>query len=356
MRQQGERFYLLDALRGLAALSIVLWHWQHFFPPETFSAERQPLYRPLILFYTNGLRAVDVFFCLSGFIFFWLYAEKISSSRISAREFFILRFSRLYPLHLATLVFVAVAQFIYWNARGAFFIYPENDAYHFLLHSALASSFGLERGYSFNGPAWSISVEAFLYALFFLSCRIAIPRWFFCLLAILSGVALWAVYAPIARGLVSFFIGGCAYLAYSWMARRRLSLAIPCVALAALCWGVTLAQTWFGLFEHSAALPTWWSIFLLFPLTVLALALAETARGILGKPLSFLGDISYSSYLIQFPLQLVFVGAASLAGLRSEHFYSPAMMALFFLVLFCLSMASSRYFERPVQRWIRQAA
>jgi peptidoglycan/LPS O-acetylase OafA/YrhL len=38
----------------------------------------------------------------------------------------------------------------------------------------------------------------------------------------------------------------------------------------------------------------------------------------------------------------------------SEHFYSPAMMALFFLVLIALSLASSRYFERPVQQWLRQ--
>lgn len=356
MRQQGGRFYLLDALRGLAALSIVLWHWQNFFPPEGFRAERQPLYPLLVLFYSNGLRAVDLFFCLSGFIFFWLYAERISSSRISAREFFILRFSRLYPLHLATLVFVAVAQFIYWNARGAFFIYPENDAYHFLLNAALASSIGLERSLSFNGPAWSISVEAFLYLLFFVSCRVAMPRWPFCFVAILAGLALDQVYPPIGHGLISFFAGGGIYLAYRRISERRLPLAIPCVALAVLAWGLTLAQTWFGLFESSATIRSLWTVFLLFPLTVLALALAETRRGTLGRRLSFLGDISYSSYLIQFPLQLVFVGAAALIGVSSEHFYSPAMMALFFLILIALSLASSRYFERPVQQWIRQAA
>ena len=356
MRQQRGRFYLLDALRGLAALSIVLWHWQHFFPAESFRPERQPLYPLLVLFYSNGSRAVDLFFCLSGFIFFWLYAEKISSARISGREFFMLRFSRLYPLHAATLIFVAAAQFIRWHATGSFFVYPENDAYHFLLHSALASSIGLERGDSFNGPAWSISVEAFLYLLFFLSCRVAMPRWPFCFVAILAGLALDQVYPPIGHGLVSFFAGGGMYLAYRRISERRLPLAIPCVALAALAWGVTLAQAWFGLFEPSTAIRSLWTVFLLFPLTVLALALAETQRGTLGRRLSFLGDISYSSYLIQFPLQLVFVGAAALIGVSSEHFYSPAMMALFFLVLIALSLASSRYFERPVQQWIRQAA
>src|SRR5256885_5143960 len=172
MRRQTGRFYLLDALRGLAALSIVLWHWQHFFPAESFRPERQPLYPLLVLFYSNGSRAVDLFFCLSGFIFFWLYAEKISSARISGCEFFMLRFSRLYPLHVATLIFVAAAQFIRWHATGSFFVYPQNDAYHFLLHSALASSIGLQRGDSVNRPGRAISGGACFLLLVFPALRV----------------------------------------------------------------------------------------------------------------------------------------------------------------------------------------
>ena len=62
------------------------------------------------------------------------------------------RFSRLYPLHFATLLFVAAA----FLAFGPY-IY-ESDAYHFVLNVLLASSIGFEKGYSFNGPSWSISV------------------------------------------------------------------------------------------------------------------------------------------------------------------------------------------------------
>jgi hypothetical protein len=34
-----ERFYALDAMRGLAALSVVFWHWPHFFFTGTSPGE-----------------------------------------------------------------------------------------------------------------------------------------------------------------------------------------------------------------------------------------------------------------------------------------------------------------------------
>jgi peptidoglycan/LPS O-acetylase OafA/YrhL len=176
------RFYSLDALRGVAALAVIFWHWQDFFfhgtqPDPQFSAPRQPFYSLFRPFYTDGWRAVDLFFCLSGFVFHWLYAQKISDRAVSAREFSVLRFSRLYPLHLVTLLFVAGAQVIWLQRSGSFFVYKDNDLYHFGLQLMMASNWGLERGPSFNVPIWSVSVEVFLYALFFCACLLTRQRW-----------------------------------------------------------------------------------------------------------------------------------------------------------------------------------
>ena len=171
-----KRFYSLDVLRGLAALSIVFWHWQHFFflggKPPSFAGNQQPLFNIFFIFYNKGYFAVDLFFSLSGFIFYWLYSSQISNREILGKDFFILRFSRLYPLHLLTLLWVAALHILFANVANTYFVYPYNDAYHFFLNLALASSWGLEKGYSFNGPVWSVSVEVLLYALFFLMCRL----------------------------------------------------------------------------------------------------------------------------------------------------------------------------------------
>ena len=113
----SERLHALDALRGAAALAVVFWHWQHFgaMGPVEQSLERnlQPQYEVFRIFYDHGWLAVDLFFSLSGFIFFWLYSQTISQHRIGPTRFFILRFSRLYPLHIATLLFVTIAQITY---------------------------------------------------------------------------------------------------------------------------------------------------------------------------------------------------------------------------------------------------
>ncbi|UJL35757.1 acyltransferase family protein [Pantoea agglomerans] len=80
-----NRNYSLDVLRGLAALSVVLWHWQHFFyvagRPVNFRTENQPFFEYLSLFYLHGSLAVELFFSISGFVFFWLYAIPIQEKK-----------------------------------------------------------------------------------------------------------------------------------------------------------------------------------------------------------------------------------------------------------------------------------
>ena len=39
------------------------------------------------LLYKHGSLAVELFFCISGFIFFWLYSEKIAQHKMSALRF-----------------------------------------------------------------------------------------------------------------------------------------------------------------------------------------------------------------------------------------------------------------------------
>jgi peptidoglycan/LPS O-acetylase OafA/YrhL len=100
-----RRLHSLDALRGVAALAVVFWHWQHFFFSGTalaagFNKEAQPFYEVFKIFYQHGALGVYLFFSLSGFIFFWLYATTISTRRLTPSEFFVLRVLAAVPLAL----------------------------------------------------------------------------------------------------------------------------------------------------------------------------------------------------------------------------------------------------------------
>lgn len=373
---RSERLYSLDALRGLAALSIVFWHWQHFFlsgpTPETVDIQKLPLYEWFFLFYDHGWLAIDLFFCLSGFVFYWQYSRSVAEGSITPGKFAILRLSRLYPLHFATLLLVAIGQFFVLRAQGTSFVYQYNDTTHFLLNLLFASSWGLEQGYSFNGPGWSVSIEILLYAMFFACCRFFPVR--LILLAAISiiGFLIQATcHMPIGRGVGSFFLGGCVFLVYrhtiSLSPRHVLRVTLWASGLLVGAWlvifvaavrdfdiGVSILQpphflSW-TIKERVSNMPT----LVVFPLTLLSLVLIEHRVGPIGKRFSILGDISYSSYLLHFPLQLLVVVLAARFSIDHSVYYSGWVMALFFVVLLLLSLVSHHYFEIPTQCFLRK--
>ena len=379
-----QRFYSLDVLRGIAALGVVVYHWQHFFYSGTklgpMSVEKFPFFKVLSIFYMKGWLAVDLFFSLSGFIFYWLYAKAVAEGTVTPRDFAVLRFSRLYPLHIVTLLGVAAGQMVFLNIAGTYFVYPYNDSVHFLLNLLFASSWGLERGDSFNGPIWSVSVEVLVYAVFFVFCR-KLPLRFGTLLsaALIGFLAASWLYSPVGRGIGSFFLGGCMFLAYQkivasgdiWRVSSRLPYATAAAWIATwfvfravdthflafssvpILWRVGPHVQWLAAKVADNDMISWPAV-LLFPLTILTLALIEYRRGSFGKRISFLGDISYSTYLLHFPLQLAVVTITTWLAIDTSIFYSGWFMLSFFLALILAGLVSYHYLELPAQRFFRQ--
>lgn len=363
--QPPKRFYALDAFRGVAALSIVFWHWQHFFFRNGVPGPGvRPGYDFFLLFYGYGQLAVELFFTLSGFIFFWLYARPIAERAVAPKDFFLRRVSRLVPLHLATLALVIVGQIAYRGHFGSDFVYPNNDLRHFVPNLLLVNAWGFGYSHSFNGPIWSVSVEIALYLLFFLLCRTLPTR-----TPVLAAVSLLGLFLlaqwdmPIGRGMIAFFLGGIVYRVYDRILKsknaRTLATWLPWPT-AALWAGTILAvytpafrlDAWPWFKAHPLAATIGPSV-LLFPITLLTLALAETQRGPFWKRTSHLGDLSYSLYLLHFPLQLGFALVTGWLGLDRSVFSSPVALVLFFVVLLPLSWVSYRFLEIPAQRWLR---
>src|SRR6266576_3353967 len=89
--QEGRSLPSLEGLRLIASVSIVASHYLQY------------LHLP-----THGLHlAVDLFFVISGIVIAMIYQGRINDMR-SYFGFVRKRLARLYPLHLATIVFYVI--------------------------------------------------------------------------------------------------------------------------------------------------------------------------------------------------------------------------------------------------------
>ncbi len=373
-----QRLASLDVVRGLAALAVVVQHWwQHFGTLPGASdipgGVDLPFYNLLWPFFLNGSRAVTLFFNLSGFVFFWLYSDEIANRRIGFIRFMGLRFSRLYPLHLATLIVVIPLQFVFIQYIGSPFICKFNDFYHFVLNLLLVQYWGFEKGYSFNGPSWSISVEIALYLIFFAVCFIRLQRFWSLLVLLLVS---WSIarFSIIPSAAIAFFAGGLAFYIFTYFenkSNRYWDYII--LTIAVLLWivapyvagGTSLADKFENFLSGFSMEPPafvmvalrlfgqrLWEL-LVFPGTIVALALAERRYRLSFKWFEWLGNISYSTYLLHFPLQMIFALIAIYLGNGPEVFLRKDVFIGFFLVLIALSLASYNYFELPAQAFLR---
>ncbi len=364
-----HHLHSLDVARGVAAFAVVFWHWQQFFyvgldQDAGFRSDLQPLFRVFRPFYLHGHEAVSLFFSLSGFIFFWLFAHEISAGSLTLRTFFLRRFSRLYPLHFVTLVVVAVAQPIYRVLHGSFFVYAWNNPPHFVLQMLMLSTIGRDTGLSFNGPSWSVSLEMILYAIFFLSCAMLKARWLPMSLIAVSGYLILGQCRPSFGSAVgAFFIGGCLSLLYTAITsnpKRGRHLILLMICALATCIALvsvfgTPTEIVQGVVRPGDA-PDVLTV-VIFPCCILTLALAEfrwpavfarVARA------TRLGELSYSVYLIHFPLQLVVMILLGRLGIDARIFYSPLSLVAFFTILIGLGLLSHYRFEMPMQLWLRK--
>ena len=346
----------LELIRFISAFGVLIWHYQHFSfvadRPENFHREQQPFYLFLDLFYNFGGSGVQIFWCISGFIFFWKYREEISSHSINFRSFYINRLSRLYPLHLVTLMLVLFLQAWYYYNKNYFFVYQNNDIKNFIYHLFLASNWwGLEIGNSFNGPVWSVSVEILVYSIFFLLLRLNRSIVLNVVIILISLLAIkLKIPSQIFSCLVFFYVGGLSAIAFEALQGSKHIRQILKIICTFLIFSPILIYST-KLYE----LKYFVTLFLMLYVPVLLFLSAQQfnlPHGI-RKIIETTGNMTYSIYLIHFPLQLSIVLCFGALG-KEVPYYNVEFFLGFISGILVFSYLIYKYYERPAQNKIRQ--
>ncbi|MEP6635131.1 MAG: acyltransferase [Acidobacteriota bacterium] len=190
-RLTGGRLLSIDALRGVAALGVVLYHSVH----QTASSVPDNLFRWPVrliqLLSSFGYIGVFLFFVISGFCIHLKWAKAKAADQppqIKFAPFWKRRLRRLYPPYLiAFAIFLTMAALTTGINLTHFFVYDV------LMHVLMLHNLDPHTCYSINGVFWTLAIEEQLYLAYFLLlflrtrwgwgptlvvCALARPGWY----------------------------------------------------------------------------------------------------------------------------------------------------------------------------------
>src|SRR2546421_5018684 len=191
---QGTSLVVLDALRGLAALYVMLGHarWLLWAGYHGYVASSGRVLGHLLAASSEVLRfghqAVLLFFLISGFCIHYRQAKIIAATRdshespppalLDIRSYAWRRFRRLYPPLLVALALTALFDYIGTRMNPAFYrgltAYPlinanlggSSHSLTTLLGNLLLQPSFAVPAFGTNGPLWSLAFEFWFYALY----------------------------------------------------------------------------------------------------------------------------------------------------------------------------------------------
>ncbi len=351
--ESHARVGALDGLRGIAALAVVLWHSLGVYAvtaPWLPPLLRSPL-GPLV----NGAGAPQLFFALSGFVLSASLAR--GSGGLHVVRFWLRRIFRIHPPYLAAIVLAWLASFVALSGAAAPGLTEWGSVsagVHVPLRALLLSFLFPGPAFGQLPPGWSLRIELW-YSLLMPALFLAGRRGHWLLLLALSGFTLEHNRTPLLalQWTLDFALGITLYLEREavtrFLARRSAAFGVACVALALVVYEAPLA--FFPLRIAGGMVMSGgekWDLVLqglgAVGLMACALGVGGFARLLDSPALALLGRVSYSVYLVHFPILMLIARVlpppATLGG-------AALRIALVVVATGVLSLAGYSLVERP---------
>ena len=321
-----QRYGELDAIRGIAALFVVLYHYTVQYG-AVFGSSIQPIFR-----FDIGKYGVELFFIVSGFVIF-LTLNKTKH----ASDFVVSRLSRLYPAYWVAIILTFSMLMIS--------PLPHHDI---TLKDALINLSMLQKFFhtpNVDGVYWTLIIElSFYIIMYFLFVTKQLKRidtiavaWLFIIIVLNVIEKYYQMHFPSILRFVlmldygNLFIAGILFYKLMQQAHKRYYVIVL----------VTLLLEYY---LRGAIVYHVMFFYLLFFLFV-----TNNLKFIATKPLLYLGMISYSLYLIH-----QFIGYIIIRWLETHALLTPITIIIVpLLISIAIASAMHHFIEKPSLVFIR---
>jgi peptidoglycan/LPS O-acetylase OafA/YrhL len=336
---QYKRLFELDALRGIAALAVVLFHFTYGYDNGFGSLSSEKFY------FRYGNMGVDLFFIISGFVIFMTLKNTKTTM-----DFFVSRFSRLYPAYWAAIILTVVLTILLSTPLEIRSYTIKQVLVNFTM---LQSFFKIK---DVDGAYWTLAIELTFYFWMWFIFKIKKLNYIeWCCVAWIT-LSLIISFLPkpfknllnvifIAR-YASLFIAGILFYLLKNGRKGLLIHVLVCISLLTSFYYLQHLKTQEHPNEPFDIVPfillvLFYVVFYLFAYNKLVMFAS--------KPLLFLGGISYSLYLIHENIGYSII-YWSKKVMDIQLFYIPITIIITIGLVYLIN----RYIEIPVMNFIRK--
>ena len=333
----------LDSLRGIAAIAVVLYHYTYGY--TEFPGVALRIHSPgekhmpgLDLVATNGHFGVYLFFIISGFVIFMTLER--SPGMV---DFSVSRFARLWPPYLVCA-----------GLTSSLIVLSDFNPFHLTVKDALLNVLMMNRllgNVAIDPSYWTLTYEVLFYAgaaMIFFCFRLRRIEWA-CLawLGLAFGARISSFGANHQRIGVLLDVDYCHFFVLGMMiyliSQRRNTWLTTSTAILAY------AMTLFGPANNPGALKLWQFMLLMALFALAVLLIAERKIRFLDMgPFLFLGEISYSLYLVHQVAGYCVIRELEAVGWHLNYAVWAAV-----LVAIVLATCVRKWVEVPAQKAIR---
>jgi peptidoglycan/LPS O-acetylase OafA/YrhL len=335
---QRQHFAALDGLRGIAAISVVLFHFGRWFNIPSLA--------------TNSGLAVDLFFCLSGYVLCAAYQDRLVSG-MSTIRFVQIRLVRLWPLIVLgtaiSLVFVVFRMVVKHQAidMNVLVLAPLLGVVSLPFLGAPAA-IGGPQVFPLNGPQYTLFLEFLVNIVWALVPGFRRPRLTFLAVVLalaaigsfgLGGDQTSNFWLGVPRVFGSYLLGVIAYLM-----KGRIERFASRPAIFGGCVGLMII-----LFYFPVTLPL--SVSLIWIAVIAPITVASGAQMLLpvhwNPTALFFGRLSYPIYALHYPIFCWVNGIFQTVFKRQDVILE---IPLCFMMIILGSYSALVLFDEPVRR------
>lgn len=342
----SHTFLTLDALRGIAALTVIIFHTNDLFGTPLFE---------------HAYLAVDFFFMLSGFVLSYAYQQRLDDG-YSFFTFMKARLIRLYPLYLVGLLagFVySLITFLHAGTAGISKLLFLLSTGLLLLPAPRPADYPGIAAFPYNAFSWSMFYELLANVLHAALLRrrstssiLAIASTaglILCGMIVHFGSNLFGILTrdlpfALARVTFSYLVGVLLYR--FWNRHRNQQLISPLWSVVLFLVTVSIPTPHQGSAVLDIAL-------LLFVLPSIVLLGSFSQPSGFGRPAAvLLGTVSYAIYILSMPVLGYLHQAWRRIFGRPDNVFIPWSGISLVIILFLIAWAADYVYDIPVRRWL----